>query len=341
MRATRCSTSRSSPHAARTCISRLPASSASRPTPTRSRPRPRVRAFSCISRSSPRPSPTTGTRRRPSPASTGGGGRQPALLRQGAVARDAHRPVRAGDRHPAGGAEGPGSAASRGLASVDHPIFDLFEENVRYFLALLPVREAEDPAATLERDAAPGGAAPAQRDDLPLEPPDLRHLTGTAALVSGEPPATCGPDRRRHAGQRCLLLRTGRGARRGERPLWSQMSFSAAEENFLRRRAMGSRPGVYWLGVGEVPAAESRRGACCRSRTRAWTAGASTRRTATACSTTERRCATQRNAAWQSETFHRLYEDRKVERLEALREMTVRYRDHMHANEPVNEWPVT
>ena len=56
----------------------------------------------------------------------------------------------------------------------------------------------------------------------------------------------------------------------------------------------------------------------------------------------ERRCVTQRNgAAWQSETFHRLYEDRKVERLEALREMTVRYRDHMHANEPVNEWPVT
>ena len=28
-------------------------------------------------------------------------------------------------------------------------IFDLFEENVRYFLALLPVCEAEDPAATL------------------------------------------------------------------------------------------------------------------------------------------------------------------------------------------------
>ena len=71
-----------------------------------------------------------GHRRRP-----GGGGRQlPALLRQGAVARDAHRPVRAGDRHPAGGAEGPGSAVrvwfgERWITSI----FDLFEENVRYF----------------------------------------------------------------------------------------------------------------------------------------------------------------------------------------------------------------
>jgi hypothetical protein len=38
--------------------------------------------------------------------------------------------------------------------------------------------------------------------------------------------------------------------------------------------------------------------------------------------------------------FHKLYEDRKLDRADALREMTVRYRELMHANEPVHTWPV-
>jgi hypothetical protein len=55
----------------------------------------------------------------------------------------------------------------------------------------------------------------------------------------------------------------------------------------------------------------------------------------------ERRCVTMQNgAAWQAAAFHRLYEDRKLDRLEALRRMTVTYREHMHANEPVHEWPL-
>jgi hypothetical protein len=55
----------------------------------------------------------------------------------------------------------------------------------------------------------------------------------------------------------------------------------------------------------------------------------------------ERRCVTMQNgAAWQAATFHKLYEDEKLDRLEALQRMTVLYRDHMHGNEPVHEWPV-
>jgi hypothetical protein len=38
--------------------------------------------------------------------------------------------------------------------------------------------------------------------------------------------------------------------------------------------------------------------------------------------------------------FHRLYEDKRLDRGEALREMTRRYREHMHSNEPVHEWPI-
>ena len=54
----------------------------------------------------------------------------------------------------------------------------------------------------------------------------------------------------------------------------------------------------------------------------------------------ERRCVTLRNgASWQSEVFHRFYDDRRMERLEALREMTKLYREHMHENDPVHDWP--
>ena len=41
-----------------------------------------------------------------------------------------------------------------------------------------------------------------------------------------------------------------------ERPLWSQMSFSAAEENFHAGARDGIDARVYWPGVGEVPVAE-------------------------------------------------------------------------------------
>jgi hypothetical protein len=55
----------------------------------------------------------------------------------------------------------------------------------------------------------------------------------------------------------------------------------------------------------------------------------------------ERRCVSLRNgASWQSQVFHHLYENKGLDRPEALREMTRRYRDHMHSNEPAHDWPV-
>jgi hypothetical protein len=55
----------------------------------------------------------------------------------------------------------------------------------------------------------------------------------------------------------------------------------------------------------------------------------------------ERRCVTLRNgASWQSAVFHQLYAERGMDRLEALRQMTRQYREHMHSNQPVHEWPI-
>jgi hypothetical protein len=44
-------------------------------------------------------------------------------------------------------------------------------------------------------------------------------------------------------------------------------------------------------------------------------------------------------ASWQASAYHGLLE-RGLDRLDALREMTVLYREHMHANEPVHDWPL-
>ena len=41
-----------------------------------------------------------------------------------------------------------------------------------------------------------------------------------------------------------------------EQPLWSRMSFSAAEENFHAAARDGIEARLYWPGVGEVPVGE-------------------------------------------------------------------------------------
>ena len=221
-------------------------------------------------------------------------------------------------------------------------IFDLFEENVRYFPALLPVCEEEDPVAAHERGEVPQLA-------------ELRLHNGTVYrwnrpvydTVRGRPhlrvenrvlPA--GPTVVDILANAAFYYGMVRALVREERPVWSRMSFSAAEENFHRGARDGIDARVYWPGVGEAPASELvvRRllplaqaglddfGLDPRDRDRLLTI-------------VERRCVTQRNgAAWQAEAFHRLHEH--DDRESALRELTMRYREHMHANVPVHDWPL-
>jgi hypothetical protein len=222
-------------------------------------------------------------------------------------------------------------------------IFDLFEENVRYFPALLPVCEAEDPVETLGRG------------DIP-ELPELRLHNGTIYrwnrpiydVVRGRPHLRV-ENRILPAGPTVVDILANAAFYYGllrvlveeERPLWTQMSFSAAEENFHVGARDGIEARVYWPGIGEVPVAElvlrrllpqaheglARLGIDAADRDRLL-------------GIIERRCVTLRNgASWQAQIFHFLY-DAGLDRDEALRQMTVRYRKLMHANEPVHDWPV-
>src|SRR6266545_112231 len=127
-----------------------------------------------------------------------------------------------------------------------------------------------------------------------------------------------------------------------ERPIWSQMSFSAAEENFHAGARNGIDADVFWPGVGTVPATELvlRRLLQIASRgLDAWGVAPQTRDRLLGI--VEQRCLTHRNGAqWQADVFHQLYTKGSLGRRQALRQMLDRYRSNMHANTPVHEWPL-
>ena len=223
-------------------------------------------------------------------------------------------------------------------------IFDLFEENALYFSALLPVCDDEDPHETLAAGGVPGLG-------------ELRLHNGTIyrwnrpiyEVVDGSPhlrvenrvlPA--GPTVVDTLANAAFYYGLIRMLAEDERPVWSRMSFSAAEENFHTAAREGIEAAVYWPGVGEVPAAElvlRRLLPLAHEGLDRWGLAPGDRDRLLGI--IERRCALLHNgAAWQSATFHRLADDRGLDRPEALREMTVAYRDHMHSNEPVHDWPL-
>jgi hypothetical protein len=128
-----------------------------------------------------------------------------------------------------------------------------------------------------------------------------------------------------------------------ERPLWSQMSFSAAEDNFVAGARAGIDAQVYWPGLGTVPAVELvlRRllPLAHEGLVRMKVDAAERDRLL---GVIEQRCLTGMNGAtWQARTFHRHYDHTALDRPEALRRMLRTYRDLMHTNEPVHTWPVS
>jgi hypothetical protein len=220
-------------------------------------------------------------------------------------------------------------------------IFDLFEENVRYFPSLLPVVEEEDPVEVLERGDTP------RLQELRLHNGTIyRWNRPIYDVVRGRPhlrvenrvlPA--GPTVVDTLANAAFYYGIVRVLADEDRPLWTQMSFSAAEENFHACARHGIAARVYWPGLGEVRAAElvlRRLLPMAHDGLDRWGVDAADRDRLLGI--IERRCVDGRNgASWQADTFHRLYE--RLDRIDALREMTTRYRDLMHSNEPAHTWP--
>jgi hypothetical protein len=124
-----------------------------------------------------------------------------------------------------------------------------------------------------------------------------------------------------------------------ERPVWTRMSFAAAEENLHAAALHGLDARLYWPGLGEVPAAElvlRRLLPMAHEGLELWGVDAAQRDRLLGI--IEGRCLTgQTGAVWQAATVHALD---SLGRHEALRRMTLGYMDHMHGNQPVHLWPL-
>jgi gamma-glutamyl:cysteine ligase YbdK (ATP-grasp superfamily) len=222
-------------------------------------------------------------------------------------------------------------------------VFDLFEENIQYFPALLPICEDEDPLAVLERGECPN------LDEMSLHNGTIyRWNRPVYGVVDGRPhlrvenrvlPA--GPSVVDVMANAAFYYGLVRVLAESERPVWTQMSFTTAAENLYEAARNGLAAQQYWPGLGDASVAElvlRRLLPMAHDGLSRW--GVATAHADRLLGVIEQRCLTGRNgAAWQISSVAGLSERHNVSRAEALRQMTQRYIEHMHTNEPVHSWP--
>jgi gamma-glutamyl:cysteine ligase YbdK (ATP-grasp superfamily) len=221
-------------------------------------------------------------------------------------------------------------------------IFDLFEENVRYFPALLPVLDDEDPLAVLDSGRTPALAELRLHNGTIYRwnRPVYDVVDGTPHLRVENRVLPAGPtvaDTMANAAFYFGLVRT---LAEHERPLWSQMSFSAAEENFHVAAKQGIEANVYWPGLGQVPATElvvRRLLPMARAGLEAW--GVLPEERDRLLGIIEQRCIVGQNgASWFAARVHTRLAGNGGDRTAALRSTLNEYRERMHTNEPVHSW---
>src|SRR3954463_16461952 len=218
-------------------------------------------------------------------------------------------------------------------------VFDLFEENVRYFPALLPITEDEDPLAVLEDGGVP------KLSELRLHNGTIYRWNRPVYDVAGGVPhlrvenriLAAGPTVADTVANAAFYFGLVRSLAESERPLWSQMSFSAAEENFHVAAQHGIDAQIYWPGIGQVRATElvlRRLLPLAHQGLEAW--GASAAEADRLLGIIEQRCLTGVNGA---EWFvARVRAEGNRDRYDALRAALLDYRERMHTNEPVHTW---
>ena len=218
-------------------------------------------------------------------------------------------------------------------------VFDLFEENVRYFPPLLPIVHDEDPMAVLEAGGIPG------LDELRLHNGTIYRWNRPVYDISAGVPHLRVENRLLAAGPTVVDMVANaafyfglvRAIAENDRPLWSQLSFSTAEENFHTAARDGIDAQLYWPGVGQVPATElvlRRLLPLAHQGLEAWGVEASVRDRLLGI--IEGRCISgTTGATW---FVDRVHERAGMDRYDALRATLREYREAMHTNEPVHTW---
>jgi len=221
-------------------------------------------------------------------------------------------------------------------------VFDLFEENVRYFPSLLPVVEDEDPIEVMAAGGVPSLAelrlhnGTIYRWNRPIYDvvDDRPHLRVENRLLPAGPTVV---DTVANAALFYGLVAQLAGA---DRPVWSRLPFAVASDNFYAGARRGIEAEQRWPGLGTVRVRDlvlhhllplaadglDSLGVSAASRDRYL-------------GVIERRCALGANGAtWQIEVADSF--DRARDPHEAMRRLVVAYREHMHGGDPVHTWPV-
>ncbi|MBO0811708.1 MAG: glutamate--cysteine ligase [Microlunatus sp.] len=221
-------------------------------------------------------------------------------------------------------------------------IYDLFEENSRYFAPLLPVIGDEDPAAVLDAGGTP------RLDELQLHNGTVYRWNRPVYDPAGGSPHLRVENRVLPAGPTVIDVLANAAFFAGlvrvlaeeEQPVWTQLQFRTAEANFHRGVRDGIEAEVVWPGVGEVPVTDlvvRKLLPLAYDGLQRWgVAGGEAERLL---EIIEKRCLSHVNGAtWQTAAVAR--RGAEDDRGTALHEMLADYRDLMAAGDPVHSWPL-
>ncbi len=227
---------------------------------------------------------------------------------------------------------------------LESSVFELFEENVRYFPSLLPITEPTDPDALLAAGDLP------RLEELTLHNGTVYRWNRPVYDIAGGRPHLRIENRVLPAGPTVIDCTANVALYYGllagladvDAPLWPDMSFAAAEDNFYSAARYGINAELYWPGLGMVKAPElmlrhllplARRGL------EAWSID--TADIDRYLGIIERRASTGRNGAvWQIEAHQHLMDNEGMSRAAAGAAVTTRYADLHEMGEPVHTWPV-
>ncbi|MDQ3761294.1 MAG: glutamate-cysteine ligase family protein [Actinomycetota bacterium] len=223
-------------------------------------------------------------------------------------------------------------------------IFELFEENVRYFSPLWPEIQDEDPLAVLGAGATPSLSELRLHNSTiwRWNRPVYDVMDGVPHLRIENRVLPAGPTVIDVLANAAFFFGAMRGLAELDWPVWKQMSFHAARDNFYAAARLGMDAHLYWPGVGWIqpdelvlrillPLAHDGLRSC----------GMSDAARERYLAVIEQRCVTRRTgASWQRATVQTLT-NQGTDRPAALAQMLRDYIEHMHSNQPVHTWPST
>jgi hypothetical protein len=226
--------------------------------------------------------------------------------------------------------------------------YELFEENLRYFPALLPICDDEEPLRVLD-----DGGVPRLQELVLHNGTVYRWNRPVYGLADGVPhlrvenrvlPA--GPTVTDVVANAAFYYGLVRALAEESRPLWTRMPFETAAANFETACRHGIEAELEWPrpgrggGLTRVPAVKLVRDELlplAAAGLDAWNVEPADRDFYLG--VIEGRCRRRVNgASWQVEAFHRAL-DAGLDRQAALAAVTRRYSVLMHSDEPVHTWP--